>query len=107
MVEIRGWKIWYEDLTTYSSKNGLFADAPDDGFIYMYVYLQDGDKRRRQTHSGVDTYFSDDNGLFGSNNDSLEDNQKRYPNCSFKRGKWVHVARYEAIRLMAGEDGEI
>ena len=107
MIKVRGWKIWYEDLTTYSSNNGLFAVAPDDGIIYMYVYIQDGDRRRRVNHAGVDNYFGDDKGMFGSNNDPRASNLIRYPDCSFKRGKWVHPARYEAIRLMAADDGEI
>ena len=106
-MHVRGWKIWYGDLTVYSSNNGPFKDALDDDVAYMYVYLEDGDRRRRQGHSGQDWYFSDDTGLFGSNNDSKVSNLIRYPDCSFKRGKWMHPARYEAIRLMARDDGEI
>lgn len=106
MVTVRGWKVWYDDLSTYSSNTGLFALAPDDGMAEMYVYLLDNGKKRRQEYNGHDFYFHDDDGLFGSNNDTLEVNQKRYPNCTFKRGKWMHPARFQAIRLTAHDDME-
>ncbi len=106
MVEIRGWKIWFEDHSTYSSNTGMFAAAPADGVAEMYVYLLDNGKKRRQQYNGHDYYFSDDAGLFGSNNDTLEVNKKRYPACAFKRGMWMHPARFEAISLGAAVDME-
>ena len=106
MVMIRGWKLWYENHTDYSSNTGLFSAAPHDGVAVMYVYLLDNNKKRRQEYNGHDYYFSNGNGLFGSNNDSLEVNTKRYPHCSFKRGKWMHPAVFQAISLFARDDME-
>lgn len=95
-----GWKLWYSDGTTYSSKQGTFTSAPDDGVVVMLEYedgLAPSGGRLRRVHEGADWYFSDGDQLFGSNSDSLEENKQRYPNCVFKKGKWSSNLEYRSI----------
>ena len=106
-MKIRGFKIWYENGIIYSSNDGAFSKAPDDGVALMYVYINDCGKHRRHQHIGLDWYFSNDHELYGSNSDPIEDNRRRYPDCSFKRGKWMDYTHLEDIRFLADGDEEI
>jgi hypothetical protein len=89
MSKVVGWKAWYADGKKYNSD---WSALPDDGVIHVAVFLSDKDRFGnyvKRIETGHDWYFSDGDQLFGGNSDSLEENQRRYPHCSFKRGKWV------------------
>jgi len=101
ILTVAGWKAYYESGKVYSSKDIKWADLPADGmlgYIVFYNETHDGVRPYRMIHHGTDYYFSDDKELFASNNDTLADNQSRYPDCSFKRGKWVSALEIETVQ---------
>ncbi|SRR5712692_3617368 len=51
---ILGWKIWYEDASTFSSKEGDWTKAPSGGVQIVVVYYAGGLKIN---HSGFDYYW--------------------------------------------------
>ncbi|TDI54935.1 MAG: hypothetical protein E2O95_00600 [Acidobacteria bacterium] len=112
MASITGWKIFYDDESVYSSRMGSWRDAPGDGVIRVLLYEDKTDGQGRPTrsiHHGQDLYFSDGNQLFGSNNDTLQDNLGRYPRLTsedFKRGRWTSGEISERIRRVVIDDYE-
>jgi len=108
------WKIWYADsydIKTFSSAEGSWDEAPSEGVMVVMTYLADHTTHKdakgrtsRIQQTGGDWYFSDGDQLFGYNKDSREDNKKRYPQCSFKRGVWGSVEEYRRKSQMAVDD---
>ncbi len=107
-----GWKLWYHNAAPrveFSSKDGSFADAPADGVVEMAAYFRNSEKPNvgqitRTFFGAKDWYFHNGFELFGSNDEPLEDNKRRYPNCTFKRGIWVSNAEMELIYRAALDD---
>lgn len=74
-----------------------FDKLPDDGIQGFLKIFADGTK---QNVSGYDWYFwvmhPSGEPLISGNNDSPEENRRRYPGCVLKRGKhttdeWAHL----------------
>lgn len=105
-MKVVGWKIWYTGGRIFTNKDGKFCAAPKDDVLMMMVYYEKKDGMGRPTriaHSGSDWYFSDGR-IFGSNNDSLEENNRRYPNSCFKKGKWSTSEEMDRVNKIAIED---
>ena len=112
--KVKSFKIWYKGGKKWSSvSDGRWDFAPDDGVIGIMVYFEDHvppgqgkERNSRQYYSGGDIYFSDGDQLFGYNRDDMLVNEKRYPQCTFKRGVWVSVEEYHEVNQMASDDKE-
>lgn len=60
--EIAGFKIWYGDNTTYTSKDGAWENAPSDNVQVVMIYFKAKDAMGRFTRlysSGCDYYALD------------------------------------------------
>jgi len=108
-VKAIGWRLWYVGGATFDHRSGDWADAPDDGVLEMMVYYdeKDGQGRPKRLGGSGDFFFSDGAQLFGCNDDTLEENQRRYPQACFKRGKWAEADEYHATHKRASEDYEV
>ena len=85
-VTVIGWRAWYDRGTgPFDSTNHKWEDIPDDGIQVLVLYRSDGGRRMI---SGCDYYFKAGN-VYGSNNDSLEVLEQRYPGVVAKRGRWA------------------
>lgn len=103
---IDGWRVWYTDDRVYNSNDTDWSSLPDDGVLILCIYYdrwnRTGDVRYRLILSGDDWYFyNPDTGLFGSNTDTLSENENRYPNAIFKRGSWGTAEEFERVRNAA------
>jgi len=108
--KVIGWKLWYDDGNVFSSHDGQWKDAPQDGVLEMMVYYEKKDGMGRPTRlslGGHDWYFSDGDQLFGCNTDSLKENKRRYPQCIFKRGKWTTAEKMDRVHQKAMSDYDI
>jgi len=112
-LKLVGWKLWYAGGITYCSKEGLFKDAPHDRVLEMGAYYRNTQEPNlgqitRTLFGGLSCYFHDDMLLFGSNDNSVDENQIRYPTCSIKRGIWVSREEMEelaeTVRLDKGQE---
>lgn len=106
---IVGWKIWYAGGRRFSSVHTKWEDLPDDGVLMLVTYKQEYDKgkRYRCKWHAMDWYGFDKDQLFVANNDTLEDNKKRYPGVSFKRGMWVSDEDYIKVEREADDEYDL
>lgn len=106
-----GFKIRYDDGTLWwqgqKRQDGSWDSAPPDGVLSVVVYHEKDGKIVRFTHDGHEWYFWDSTGLIGSNSDSIEENKKRYPDCIFKRGRWIDTVEMHRIQAEAADDRDI
>jgi len=107
------WKIWYTDNRVFNSKDYKWEDLPDDGVLIWMIYHDEKDGQGRHYRTivnGYDWHFCDNKGLYAYNNETLESNKRRYPDCSpksFKRGIWVTNEEFNRVRNIAMEDYDI
>lgn len=88
-----GWRAWYVGRRVFDSDATEWTGLPDDGVLIVILRFANG---HRQIMSGDDWYFHDAGAdVWGHNSDPLEDNAARYPNASFKRGRWESFEEYE------------
>lgn len=87
---------WYVGGSTFEGGRDEWGALPDDGVLAVKVCFNDGTAR---VCSGNDWY-----GLLQTSSDSFtiihnnnEDNEKRYPNAVFKRGKWTSEEEMQAV----------
>ena len=105
MTKIIGWKIWYSN-NTFDSTQGNWKECSDEDIQFIMVYYDKKDEQNKPYRfavHGFDWYFYDEQ-IFGGNNDTLEENKIRYPNCYFKRGKWIDVDTFDKISKDAFDD---
>ena len=103
-------KAFYADGNVYTSKDYKWGDIPDDGVVALLLFQSDTDRFNRPirvVRHGSDWYFSDGNQLFGSNSDPDYINQRRYEGCSFKRGKWIGLDKYNQLLATVRDDYEL
>lgn len=55
-----GWRIWYDDDSTFSSRDGSPDDAPDDGVQAISRYSHYRDNARREPHNYRDVETGED-----------------------------------------------
>lgn len=106
---IIGWKIWYTEGRKYSSLETEWKDLPDDGVLFLVTYKEEYEpnKRYRCKWHAMDWYGFDDDQLFVANNDTLQDNQNRYPTVNFKRGIWVSDEEYKEVEKEADDEYDL
>lgn len=103
-MKVIGWRIWYADGTSISSRESSWEDAPDDGVLFVMVYRDGG---YRMTMLGNDWYFRapDIHGfgmIYGhQNGDTKAEILRRYPGAVIKRGKWVSDEHMEKVNAEA------
>ncbi len=89
-MKVIGWRVWVDDeIGVYDSNDHEWLMIPCDGIILMYVYKEGG---YREGFSGHDHYFHaphKEGIIYGCNDDSVEEIEKRYPRAIIKKGKWV------------------
>lgn len=97
-MKIQCFKLWYDDGTVWDGcVDGSWTEAPTDGLIQMMIYYDGRDAQNRALRlalSGDDIYLYDGKELIGSNRDTLEENQTRYPKADFIRGMWTTNEKY-------------
>lgn len=93
-----GWKAWFTEGRTFTSKDSNWEDLPNDGVLAVLVF--EGGIYTRYA-DGQDYYFMHE-GTICCNNDTLETNKKRYPDVkNFKRGKWTSDENMKRIQQEA------
>ena len=97
-----GWKAWYAGEAVYDSRTTTWEELPNDGVVFIMLYMNtfnaDGTVRHRRQMSSNDWYFrapAGDDFIYGHNNDTPEENARRFPGVILKRGKWVTDAEME------------
>jgi hypothetical protein len=93
-----GWRVWYP-LVSYDSRDLAWDQLPDDDVQVVMLYLADG---TRSIYSGYDNYFMW-NDIPCANNHDADDNARRYPGASVKRGKHMELDAFEQIQKAAME----
>ena len=102
-MTVTGWRAYYDDGREYDSESDAWVDIPDDGLLILVLFLDrwsgEGTVQHRTTLDGEDWYFHEPGtNLFGANSDPREMNERRYPNCVFKRGKWAEDDTFYATK---------
>lgn len=94
------WRAWFVGDSVISSADMDPDDLPRDRLLGVVEYLP-FDTPKRYQHTGENWYFwwqSPDGLVIGSNSDSLEENQRRYPGAVFVRGKWTSHQEMQRVR---------
>ena len=65
LMELIGWRIFYDNGTECSSDNSTWKDAPADGILALVELYDDGSK---EVHHSRDYYILDDDKAYGTNN---------------------------------------
>lgn len=93
MSEIIGWKLWYENGKTFSSIDGKFCDAPQDGIMAAVTYYSDGTRIKHYS----DYYLMKDGELFGISEKHIERHLRDLlPNLKY--GRWTKTEIFERIQ---------
>ena len=117
-MKLLGWKIVYDDLSVYDSRNVSWCDTPFDG-VYAVVQFYDelrpdGEPIRDLSVSGYDIYFhaigDDGEPIIGGMRESRDPRDPfnsplevytRYNDAVLKRGRWTSIKRlYECDELV-------
>lgn len=97
MQAVKGWRIWYDDETTFSSEDGSPEDAPVDGVLIIIEYFDDGTKRITQ---GMDYLYWNGEGWQGGNQADLDRWLRRdFPRV--KLGRWTTDTIYRQVESEA------
>lgn len=83
MLPLRGWTIWYDNGSTFSSEDGSWKDAPDQG---VQVVCFRHDPPYRTFFSGDDTYHHPDHD-------------------DVKHGRWIETDEFYALLRIAEMEG--
>lgn len=62
-MNVIGWKIFYDDYSTYSSKDGPWEKAPTDGVLFVIEFFDNGTK---DIHQGNDYYILEDDTIYAT-----------------------------------------
>lgn len=99
-----GWRVYYGDGKEFSSETTEWRELPEDGVAVVIVYQSNG---KRLLCLGDDWYFlwtaPDGEPVIGSNKEPLWENQRRYPEALFKRGKWTSTGMMHRLNQRAME----
>lgn len=88
-MKVIGWRVWIDGEGIYDSHNYTWEAVPSDGVVEMFIYKEGG---YGEGFSGHDHYFHAphlEGIIYGCNDDSIEEIQRRYPGAIVKKGKWV------------------
>lgn len=97
-MDVEGWRIWYTDGRVFSSDSVNWGDLPADGVLVVIVYYDEGDRKH---FDHCEWYFHEPGTeLFGTT-DNLEEAYLRYPDASFKRGRWTDLETFQTVRRAA------
>ncbi len=102
---VQGYRAWYTEDRTFDSESTAWDDLPSDGCLFVMLYFDENAPSGmplRRAMSGSDWYFREGE-VYGHNCDSLEENQARYPNGSFKRGQWTDDEEMTRVNNLAHE----
>lgn len=102
-MKVIGWRVWVDGGLTFESRWHRWEEVGNDGIIKMYIYKEEG---YREGFGGHDHYFHaphSEGTIYGCNNDSVEEIEKRYPGAVVKKGKWVPPEVMERIDREAAE----
>lgn len=97
MSKLIGWKIYYDDDSTFSSLDGEWSRAPSDGIQVLVEYYEDGSKK---IHIEREYYILDDGKAFGTNNINPWLRKKR----EVKFGRWSSDDRFKQLVQKAKSD---
>ena len=90
MAKLIGWKVYYDNESTFSSLEGSWGDAPCNGIQVLVEFYEDGTKK---LHVERDYYILDDGKAYGTNNiHPYLDKQK-----VIKFGRWSSDDKFKAL----------
>ncbi len=97
-----GWRIYFDDGSTWDDRDGPWRDAPVDGVIF--IVCREGE--RVHFHSGADYYVGFEDGSFAATGDLGPLLRRRPPirGDDVKFGRWTSIANYERISARAREE---
>lgn len=107
---VDGWIAYYTEDRRFTSEDTDWVDLPDDGVLHVQIFLDayagaDNSIQYSTILSGDDWYFHvPGTDLYGSNDDTPEEIEERYPGAVCKRGKWTDPATFKAVRERAEND---
>lgn len=88
------WKIWYDNGSTYTDRDGLPESAPLDGILAI---AEEDATGRKQTYWGSDYYHWTGDGWRAGNLADLE-RWLRGVMPNLKYGRWTEVSKWLGIR---------
>lgn len=87
-----GWRIHYDDGSTFTDKDGLPEDAPLDGVQAIEDIYPDGTRRIIQ---GNDYYWWLGENWAGGSAKDLDRHLRRYKTIKF--GRWINDSEYKSL----------
>lgn len=98
------WRAWYVGGLTFEGGREAWNALPGDGMLAVKVFFNDGLSRNC---SGNDWYgllvVSPDSFTVVHNNQPIEENERRYPTCLWKRGQWTVESEMQAVNAELAE----
>lgn len=99
--QVARWRVWYVGGDTIEGRSfAAWKRLPDDGVLTVMLWHGDGTRRVEQ---GNDSYFATPDGVFGHNDETVEQIEARYPGASVKRGMWTTDAEMARVAAEAIE----
>lgn len=92
---MKAWVIYYSDGSTFSSKDGGWEQAPQDGVIAIKQFM-DETTHSHEFHVDKDFYTVEDGQIYSFNELDLKDYVRRVAK-NIKMGKWISNAQYKAV----------
>lgn len=107
-MQIIGWKIWYNDSSTFDSTQGPWEQAPAEGVIAVVEYFDEADPNTgihyENLHQGADYYAFDGKHFSLREDDPESGNHSNKLKGPIKTGAWASDADYQAITDQAIND---
>lgn len=100
---VLGWKLFYGDGSTYSSKQGAWEDAPAVGVQVVNVYFEGGFVLR---HWGFDTFYRVETPAGVVISGYYPENPVPHPASTGKRGPTLSAEAFRGILRRAVAEGD-
>lgn len=98
MAKMAGWRIYYDNGSVFSSLDGEWKDAPNDGIQILVEFYEDGSKI---LHVEREYYILDEGKAYGTNN--LHPWLRKYGQVKF--GRWFNNDGYKRLLELAKKEG--
>lgn len=97
------WRAYYTNSRSFDSATDSWIDLPDDGFLILILYYEDGSPERLVLN-GEDYYWHiPDTDLYGASCDDPAEIRERYSGAVIKRGIWTTKGEFYDMKEIAYE----